>query len=140
MRLRYGEIYAIRWNGGSYVGQTMVRSTSRWSEHVMKLRAGKHHNKRLQTAYYSVGMCGLSFSVLESGIVSDDLDDKEAYWTNQLGSVNALPKRKIREARWAEVIRLIKAGHKYRDIAKRLGMSLGSISGIKAQHDYEQKF
>jgi uncharacterized protein YerC len=84
------------------------------------------------------GICGLSFSVLEIGVPYVDLDTREAFWTDSLGSVNALPPKIVREDTALEVIQLIQGGMVYRDIAKRVGISLGSVAGIKRRFQYEQ--
>jgi hypothetical protein len=128
--MRYGEIYCIRWNGGSYVGQTKRISMNRWFTHISLLKQGKHHNKSLQEAFYAVGLCGLSFSVLEAGIHPNDLDTREALWTDQLGSVNSRPRAIVKSDKTEKVLELIRLHKTYRDISSELGISLGSISSI----------
>jgi hypothetical protein len=130
LRANWGEIYAIRWNGGCYVGQSRALSTNRWAEHLGKLRRGEHHNRQLQAAFWTAGIHGLSFSILESGLPFEDLDDREGYWTETLDAVNAPPKKKTREDKINAALDLLKSGCKYRDIRDRLGLSLGTISTI----------
>lgn len=134
MSCRYGQIYSIRWNGGSYVGQSKSGSMARWARHVALLKASKHHNDSLQRAYYTFGLCGLSFSVLETDVFFDDLDDREAAWTERLGSVNAITPRKVREERADQVLELINSGRTYREISKEMGVSLGTVSYIKQRY------
>ena len=113
-------------------------SVTRWSRHIVMLRQGKHHNKRLQEAFRAVGMCGLSFSVLESGIPLDDLDQREAYWTERFESVNKMPMVRIKAKRREDIVQMIVKGMTYRDIAKAVGVSLGTVGGIGKRYKYEQ--
>lgn len=114
-------------------------SVARWSQHISLLRQGRHHNKRFQEAFRSVGICGLSFSVLESGIPLDDLDQREAYWTERFDSVNKMPLVRVKEKRHDDIVRMIANGMKYREIAKVLGVSLGTVGGVGRQLKYEQQ-
>jgi len=134
--MQLGEIYCIRWVGGSYVGQTRVRSTARWTNHIMLLKSGKHHNPRLQEAFYSVGLCGLSFSVLEAGVSFEELDDREDFWTDKLESVNAKSLKATKADKSKKVLELLKGGKTYREISKMLGISLGTISNIRLRELY----
>ncbi len=125
----------IRWNGGSYVGQTITMATHRWEQHISQLRKGEHHNKRLQEAFYSVGLCGLSFSVLETDVDVSQIDDKEDFWTEQFSSVNSRPKKKLKEEQIEKVLDMIKRGCTYREIGKEIGISIGTVCSIRRQYE-----
>lgn len=131
MKALTGEIYAIRWNGGCYVGQTGNGSINRWVQHLTSLRKGTHQNKVLREVYALYGVCGFTFSILETGVDHDRLDDREDYWTLALGSINARPIRKIKEDRVNAVLDMLRAGEPYRVVHEKLGISFGSISRIR---------
>lgn len=84
-------------------------------------------------------MCGLSFSVLEAGIPFDELDQREAYWTEHFDSVNKMPLFRVKEKRHDDIVRMIAGGITYREIAKALGVSLGTVGGVGRQSKYEQQ-
>ena len=81
-------IYCIKneTDGMVYVGKTK-NITSRWHDHMSRLRAGTHHAPRLQQAYNESDITNFSFKVLEVCTIKE-LDEKEGYWINKLRALN----------------------------------------------------
>lgn len=131
--IRYGEIYAIHFLDGVYVGSAIGFSFRRWREHLRLLRKGTHHCHTFQRAFTRGGVASLSFSILEDGVPSGDLATREYEWSVRLRSSNALPvqivKRHLRAQVLADVLKCVP----YRTIAKSHGVSLGFISNAKSQ-------
>jgi len=69
-------------SGKCYVGAT-VNFKKRSKQHFYNLRAGRHPNSRLQTAYDKYGEDSFAFVVLEE-INSKDIRDREEYWHDKL--------------------------------------------------------
>lgn len=74
-------IYRIRnlVNEKSYIGQTNSPDV-RKSDHFRDLKSGKHHSKRLQSAYRKYGRPNFIFEILEGAITSDGINSREIYW------------------------------------------------------------
>lgn len=63
----------------NYIGQT-VNTQQRWATHIADLRKGKHHSHKLQEAFWKYGESCLKFEILESGIDTQDMLNREAHW------------------------------------------------------------
>jgi group I intron endonuclease len=70
-------------NGKIYVGSAMNRRR-RWEQHRRALRAGRHHNRHLQSAWNKYGEGQFKFSVLELTNM-DDLLRIEQIWIDKTG-------------------------------------------------------
>lgn len=66
----------------NYIGRTM-NVKERWSSHCELLRKGKHHSHKLQDAFWKYGESCLQYEVIETGIESADLPNREAYWMKE---------------------------------------------------------
>lgn len=66
----------------NYIGRTM-NVKERWSSHSELLRKGKHHSHKLQDAFWRYGESCLQYEVIETGIESADLSNREAYWMKE---------------------------------------------------------
>lgn len=75
--------------GKCYVGQTNDAIT-RKSHHFRSLRKNKHGNRYLQRAYNKYGRECFYFEILEDGIHSQHVDEREIYWINALNSNHEL--------------------------------------------------
>lgn len=81
-------VYAIRHSSGKqYVGST-ARWKRRRSEHLGRLRSGRHCNKHLQSAWAKYGEAEFSFVVLE--VVDDpaQLIAREQHWIDATSAVS----------------------------------------------------
>ena len=70
-----------------YVGAT-TRFKKRKKEHFRSLRAGKHHSKKLQRAFFKYGEFNFNFIVLEECIEYTELALREQYWMDALTAYN----------------------------------------------------
>jgi group I intron endonuclease len=59
-------------NGKVYVGSETVDNT-RWKTHLYRLKKGNHHSIKLQRAWNKYGEINFSFSIIESGIITNNL-------------------------------------------------------------------
>jgi hypothetical protein len=66
----------------SYIGQT-IHAEKRWSQHIAELRTGKHHNHKLQDAFWKYGETCLQFEIIEDNLEADNLTNREAYWMKE---------------------------------------------------------
>ena len=80
-------IYIIRAKGihHVYVGSSRDLS-NRFGNHVSMLNTGNHHNTRLQAFVNEYGINSLSFDLLESVAIGEDLAVVEQRWINELQS------------------------------------------------------
>lgn len=62
-----------------YVGQT-IHVKNRIQQHLRDLSNGKHHSSHLQYAYNKYGKQSFYFEVVEVGISSADVNQREIYW------------------------------------------------------------
>ena len=74
--------------GKIYIGQSTNIET-RWKDHVIRLKEGKHDNRYLQNAWNKYGASNFSFSVLEEcprdfGV----LNEREVYWIKTLNALD----------------------------------------------------
>lgn len=83
--MRGGGIYQIknRCDGAIYVGSA-VSFKNRWAEHVRQLKAQRHHNSLLQSAWLKFGASAFSFEILESVADRAELICREQYWIDRL--------------------------------------------------------
>lgn len=84
-------VYFITCSGDDlcYVGITCREFSVRFSEHRTKLKAGKHHNDRLQRSYNKYGQDTFEFTPIEE--INDDslLLGQEIYWVDYLRYIGA---------------------------------------------------
>ena len=66
-------------NDKKYIGQTIQHPSVRWSEHKYKLGRGLHDNPHLQYAWNKYGKDAFEFSVLDTAVNIDELNQKETY-------------------------------------------------------------
>lgn len=69
-----------RRTGRFYIGATTLAMTERWARHRSMLRAGRHHNKRLQSDWDRYGAQSFRFAVLEVVQGTDQIFEREQYW------------------------------------------------------------
>lgn len=131
---KIGEIYLIEINGINYVGSANGSCISRWSTHLRLLKNDAHHNKKLQQLFNCHGIKNFKFSVIETNVDSDNLLEKEYIWSKGLLSINKLPNQYIKQEKYEEIFNLIKSGENYRNISKKLNVSLGVISKINSYY------
>lgn len=79
-----GIVYRIfcKANNKSYVGSSERTCRRRKNEHWCRLRQGRHHSFHLQKAWNKYGEESFIYEVLEEDV--EDLDGREAYWTEEL--------------------------------------------------------
>ncbi len=65
-----------------YVGQS-TRPSVRWSRHKWLLKAGRHHNARLQAVYTKYGQNSFSFQVMET-VTETVIDELEQWWLDEM--------------------------------------------------------
>lgn len=75
-------VYSItnRRTGRFYIGATTLAMTERWLRHRSMLRAGRHHNKRLQADWDRYGTQAFKFAVIEVVQGADRVFEREQYW------------------------------------------------------------
>jgi hypothetical protein len=66
-------------DGKTYVGLT-VDPKRRKKEHFTDLKSGIHHNSYLQNSYNLHGKENFFFEVIESGVLAQDIKEREKYW------------------------------------------------------------
>lgn len=76
-------IYYIEIDGKKYIGQS-VDIEKRLNEHLNDLKKKKHHSWKLQKAFDYFGEEKFITGILEE---TDDLDDRELYWSNFFDSI-----------------------------------------------------
>lgn len=78
-------------NDKQYVGQA-INKNKRWRDHRIMLKAGKHSNEHLQSAYNKYGSENFIYTVLEiiNAItdINEVLTEREQYWINALNCVD----------------------------------------------------
>lgn len=72
----------------TYVGSS-VNLRKRQQKHVRELRAGTHHNEKLQRAWSKYGEAAFTFEVIESGLAKNELLAREQHWLDTLNAVDA---------------------------------------------------
>jgi len=91
MTKRLSGIYRIfnKVNGKGYVGSA-CNLARRNNEHFAKLRARKHHNKYLESAWYKYGEDNFKFEILEviDKPTKKKLEERENYWINYYDAAN----------------------------------------------------
>jgi hypothetical protein len=121
----YGQVYAVTCGDVTYVGATMQNSTTRWVDHMWRLKNGRHHCKKLQEQFADI--TDLKFSVLEDGIDKPSLTKREYYWSKKLDSANQWPRSHLR----ADISKAIRTGMTYREISRRYRVSVGMVGNTK---------
>lgn len=78
-------IYVIQFQNTDkvYIGQTVKPIEVRLHQHLIKLRAGTHHSKKLQKVFSSLG--DASIYLLES-CADDKANEREIYWVAEFNS------------------------------------------------------
>lgn len=81
----FGGIYAIVnfRDRKFYVGSSRTVML-RMDSHRARLRRGKHHSKKLQTAWDEIGEDSFEFIVLERNVDLNDLQAREIFWIDVL--------------------------------------------------------
>lgn len=65
--------------GGMYIGKT-VHLESRFQEHLLSLRKGKHENPLLQNTYNKHGESVFTFEIIEKTQTDEDASKREIFW------------------------------------------------------------
>jgi len=80
-------VYAIRnkKDGRAYIGSS-VDVESRMRGHKSMLKRGKHYNRLLQGAFDTFGEDSFEFIVLEANVPTDNLRNREEYYTSLYGT------------------------------------------------------
>lgn len=73
-------------NGKSYIGQT-VDVARRKTNHFNELKSGVHHNTALLAAYRKYGRSAFYFEVIETGVPSEIIDEREIHWINMFDAI-----------------------------------------------------
>lgn len=81
-------IYAIKHipSGRLYIGSA-VNVVKRWREHKTALRAGKHHNNKLQRIWNKHGEDSLAFEIVEEVACAQELVPREQFYIDSFESV-----------------------------------------------------
>jgi group I intron endonuclease len=76
-----GGVYSIVHvdSGNRYIGQT-TNLQKRRNNHFSDLRANRHANRHLQSAFNKYGAKAFEFRILEDGLTEDILTAQEQYW------------------------------------------------------------
>lgn len=72
-------VYLLTINGKPYVGQA-ADYHRRKADHLRTLRNGIHFSPHIQAAYDKYGPESVCFEILETGVPSALIDDRECYW------------------------------------------------------------
>jgi hypothetical protein len=102
------------------------------------LESGKHSSKRLQKLWNDSTICDWSFKVLEilpCGYHRSRLLAEKA-WLDKLSPELRLNDNDRLQSydKYSEVLRRVKRGEKYKQIAEAVGLSIGMISQIVRKH------
>ena len=97
-------IYAIvnTKNGNHYVGQSIDMAKRRIG-HLKALRANKHGNPHLQNSFNVHGVMEFAFTVLEYVPDTDELNDRERYWIEEIGKSHTLYNVVLDPGKWVMV-------------------------------------
>lgn len=140
-------IYEIsnRVNGKRYVGSTIGHPRLRWNTHKSRLRLGKHHSYKLQSAWNSFGQHAFDFKVLlicekhQMLGYERELIKSASYNIAEDPSLNGL------EARWKNHTKRVKVPVTAEAFAKRISdtwrdpvIKAKRIAGIKSTAATEQ--
>ena len=130
-------IYSIRkkTTGECYIGSTHGMPFGRWTEHVSRLRSGKHHSARLQAAWSGTTLQDWDFSILESEITEDTRAFREQHWFElwrpSLNGTSRISRVVNRSEMVKRVTLMLAAGCTYREIHKICGCSMGWITRFR---------
>lgn len=123
-------------SGRIYVGLTGKPNPAwRWSDHFVQLRNGtspspglqKEWNKYPDLSHWRFGTVGR----VEGKVAGNDLEAKTILSIPEDLRLSEKQKTAISQERRAECQKMLSQGHKYKDIAKVMRVSLGWISRVK---------
>lgn len=125
----------------TYIGSS-PRPVIRWEQHLKRLRKGIH-NSKFQNSWNKSSLTDWIFSIIEIGVSKEKILLTEQKWIDTIPkeqSLNILSPtqmiKKIKAEKKAQVIDLINQGKTYREISKKLNISLGSVSNISKESDF----
>lgn len=139
LNMKPARVYALTHDisGARYVGSTQGPVFKRIHSHLAQLNAGTHTSKKFQRLWNDSTVCDWSFKVLEIlqvGSARNRLMAEKAWTEKVLEDLRLNSNTRFASyERYDEVVRRIKRGEKYKDIAKAVGLSIGMISNIKNQ-------
>lgn len=121
--------------GSRYVGSTTKNFLYRIRQHLCDLKKGVHTSKKLQALWSRSRITDWSFKVLETLETGNHRARLccEKEWIDKLPAglrLNANERLQSYD-KYADVLRRIKKGERYVDIAAAVGLSIGMISQIK---------
>ena len=127
----------------SYIGCTKHGLFGRMREHFCLLLKGAHLNKKLQQDFDLSSPPDWVFRILEYDApnMNNNPRERETYWINRLGAYNLAPKsgKQLRQEEWLKIALDIKKGMKYRDIAQKHKVALGTVGNVAKRYGLSRK-